>query len=290
MSQIPCSRLSPEVATALAAFGPHFNPDILKGTWQLFDSCASAELERREVEADIAYGSDPRQKLDVFRPAAGRAPILVYVPGGGFVGGSKDGYRRLGRAFAAAGYLTIIPNYRLAPDHVWPAGATDVAEVVDWAAAAGAGYGADTDRIYLFGQSAGATHVASATLDLKLRPKSHDRVRAVALMSGIYSIGSSNLAPNIVQYFGADPGAYWRRAPLSHAGNASPPMLLLSAEFDPFGLGAGTLDLAKAIYMRDGINPPQVWMAGHNHISGVACIGTSMDEASPVVLEFFGKH
>lgn len=151
----------------------------------------------------------------------------------------------------------------------------------------GAQYGANTGCIYLFGQSAGATHVASAVLDLRLRPKSHDRVRAVALMSGIYSIGSSNLGANIIQYFGSDPGSYWRRAPLSHAANASPPTLLLSAEFDPFGLGAGTLDLAKAIYMRDGINPPSVWMGGHNHISGVACIGTSMDAVSPIVIEFF---
>jgi triacylglycerol lipase len=290
MSLIPSGRISQDVAAALQAFGPHFSPDILKATWQLFAPFAEDAPVHCEVEADIAYGADARQTLDLFKPDRQNAPILIYVPGGGFVGGSKDGYGRLGRFFADAGYLTIIPDYRLAPAHAWPAGAMDIASVVDWAVAAGGTYGADTDRIYVFGQSAGATHVASATLDLKLRAKAHDRVRAVALMSGIYSIGSSNLAPNIVQYFGSDPGSYWRRAPLAHASNASPPMLLLSAEFDPFGLGASTLDLAKAMYMRDGINPPSVWMGGHNHISGVACIGTSMDDVSSVILEFFDKE
>ena len=289
MGQIPSNCMSEDVAGALRVLGPHFSPEILQATWRLFEPFAADEETSVTIEADIAYGSDARQRLDLFKPASEKAPILIYVPGGGFVGGSKTGYRRLGRFFANTHFLTIIPDYRLAPAHPWPAGATDIASVVDWAVANGGRYGGDTSRVYLFGQSAGATHVASAVLDLRLRPKSHDKVRAVALMSGIYSLGSSNLAPNVVQYFGSDPSSYWGRAPLSHAANASPATLLLSAEFDPFSLGASTLDLAKALYMRDGTNPQTVWMARHNHISGVACIGTSIDDISSNIIEFFGR-
>jgi acetyl esterase/lipase len=287
MTQLSIPRLPQDVADGIKTLGPHFSPEILKMTWQLFEPHGRDFTTVCEIRTDVAYGDDARQTLNLFKPEKTAAPIVIYVPGGGFVGGSKAGYRRLGQYFAEAGYLTLIPDYRLAPSHGWPAGATDVASVIDWAVRHGEALGADTSQIYVFGQSAGATHVASETFDLRIRSKFQDRVRAVVLMSGIYAISSSNLAPNIVQYFGSDPSNYWLRSPLAHATNSSPRIMLLAAEFDPFGLGAGTMDLAKAIYMRDGICPPTIWMGGHNHISGVACIGSDIDNIGPSILKFF---
>ncbi len=76
------------------------------------------------ITPDLAYGADPRQKLDVLQPEGSAMPVLVYIPGGGFISGDKntDGvfYSNLGVYFARHGYLTIIANYRLAPANRGP--------------------------------------------------------------------------------------------------------------------------------------------------------------------------
>ena len=85
--------------------------------------------------------------------------MLVYIPGGGYVGGDKnsDGvfYGNLGVYFARHGYLTIVANYRLAPAHPWPAGSQDVAGAIAWARKEAEAHGGDAGRLFLFGQSAG---------------------------------------------------------------------------------------------------------------------------------------
>ena len=76
---------------------------------------------------------------------------MIYVPGGGFTGGDKGAFGNIGGYFARAGMLAITMNYRLAPEVQWPAGAMDVAAVVDWVRAQAASFSADGAPIILFG-------------------------------------------------------------------------------------------------------------------------------------------
>jgi acetyl esterase len=142
-------------------------------------------------------------------------------------------------------------------------------------------------RILLFGQSAGATHVANALFDPHLRPKAIESVCAAVLMSGLYSVTARMREPNIFQYFGTDERGYERRSPLTHVGNSQLPVFLLFAEYDPVALATPTLDLARAICLRDGKSPPLTWLRHHNHISGVIGIGSTVDNVGPQVLAFF---
>src|SRR5262249_16979335 len=160
------------------------------------------------VTADVAYGADPRQKLDLYRPEGARRPVLVYIPGGGFVGGDKnaDGvfYGNLGIYFARHGFLTIVANYRLAPAHPLPAGPQDVAGAIAWAKANAESHGGDARRLFLFGQSAGSTHSASYLFDPQFHPSSGSGVTAGVLMSGVYRFaGGPNPSPNVVAYLGS---------------------------------------------------------------------------------------
>ena len=63
---------------------------------------------------------------------AGRHPVVVYLHGGGWAFGSPASFRKLGMQFAEAGYLTIILDYRLAPEHPFPAALEDTVFAIKW--------------------------------------------------------------------------------------------------------------------------------------------------------------
>ena len=276
----------------VAAMGPNFDEEILGATRALYAPLIRKPSAAVKVTADVAYGSDPRQKLDVYQPIGAAKQVLVYIPGGGFVGGDKnlDGvfYVNLGNYFAGHGILTIVANYRLAPAHAWPAGAQDVAGAVAWARANAKSFGGDPARIILFGQSAGATHAATYLFDPSFHPAGQAGVAAGILMSGPYSF-QGELRPNLKAYFGDDPSRYAERSPLTHVGKSRTPLLLSVAEYDPAFLAVPTYELARAVTLRDGKGPSLAYFAGHNHVSTVMSFGTAQDEVGARVREFIAS-
>ena len=116
---------------------------------------------------NISYGPADLQKLDVYEPstAVTKAPVLIFIHGGAFIGGSKNSYDNIGYYFARHGVVTVLGDYRLAPTFKWPTGAQDVGAVVAWTRANIAAHGGDPAKIVLFGHSAGATHVAAYALE-----------------------------------------------------------------------------------------------------------------------------
>jgi acetyl esterase/lipase len=105
------------------------------------------------LEPDIAYGAEPRQKLDLYRPdkprADGKAVIFFY--GGSWDSGSKGDYLFVAQALTASGYTVVIPDYRLYPEVRFPSFVEDGAQAVRWT----------TDRVgsgklFVMGHSAGA--------------------------------------------------------------------------------------------------------------------------------------
>jgi acetyl esterase/lipase len=284
-----------EVRRKVAAFGPAFNPDILVATRNIYAPLVGKARTAVQVTKDVAYGSDPRQKVDVYKPAQAADRTVIYIPGGGFVGGSKDGddgvgpfYGNLGNYLADHGVLTIIANYRLAPDHVYPTGAKDVGAVVAWARANAKQYGGDPDRIILYGQSAGATHCAGYLYDPSFHPAGGPGVAAGILMSGPYKV-EGELRAGMLAYFGGDQSTYPARSPLTHAskkGGTAIPMLLSVAEYDPGFLAAPTYELALALTQRDGKSPHLAYFPGHNHVSTVMSFGTAQDDVGNVIREF----
>ena len=283
----------PGVAERIKAIGAKFNEEILVETRALYTPLVKNQPRAGvTVTSDIAYGADPRQKFDLFRPEGRRLPVLVYVPGGGYVAGDKnaDGtfYGNLGLYFARHGYLTLVINYRLAPQHPWPAGAQDVAGALAWVRKEGEAHGGDAGRVFLFGQSAGATHAASYLFDPQFHAASGVGVVAGVLMSGGGYRVASNPPPNQVAYFGGDPSQYEARSPLTHVGKSKVPLLLSVAEFDPGNLTAPTYELARAVSMRDGKSPQFTYARGHNHVSTVLSLGSGQDDVGARVREFLG--
>jgi acetyl esterase/lipase len=111
--------------------------------------------------------ADPPIRVRLYSPAARRAPgaALVYCHGAGFVLGSLEtDHQRCLRIAAEAGVLVASPEYRMAPEHPYPAGLNDCTAVLDWVAASAPAFGVDRQRIALGGTSSGATLATGVAL------------------------------------------------------------------------------------------------------------------------------
>lgn len=145
----------------------------------------------RLVARDIAYGPDARQRLDLYAPGDGSASagVLVFVYGGSWSSGRRQDYGFAAKAFASRGYLTVVFDYRLVPEHRYPVFVEDTARAVAWAKANAPGYGGNPDRLFLVGHSAGAYNammVALAPEFLAAEGISTSDLGGVAGLSGPY--------------------------------------------------------------------------------------------------------
>ena len=130
------------------------------------DRWAPGESEHGEAPVTaIAYGTDDRQKLDIYAPegdALAPYPVLIFFHGGAWRDGEREGYGFLGRAFASRGFVTVIADYRKSPQVRFPAFVDDTAAAIAWVHSNVGKYQGNTDRIFLMGHSAGA-HIAMMT-------------------------------------------------------------------------------------------------------------------------------
>jgi acetyl esterase len=92
---------------------------------------------------------------------AGPHPVVIYVHGGAWTLGSPKTHQKLVRQIAENGYLTIAPDYRLAPENPFPAGFDDCMFTTEWAVENAKSYGGDGTRLAMGGDSAGGNLTAA---------------------------------------------------------------------------------------------------------------------------------
>jgi acetyl esterase len=104
----------------------------------------------------------------LYRPVAGPAPLVVYLHGGGWTIGSLDSHDRMCRRLAdGSGAAVLAIDYRLAPEHPWPASVDDTVAALRWVATAPAGLGEAPTAVAMAGDSAGGTLAALGCLRLR---------------------------------------------------------------------------------------------------------------------------
>ncbi len=228
---------------------------------------------------DVAYGSDPRHRLDVWSPGAGSRPVLVFVHGGGFTGGNKSRegafyYDNIAAWAARQGMVGVNITYRLAPAHRYPSAVEDIAAALAWIRAHIAAQGGDPARIVLMGQSAGAAHVA----DYLAHHAAGPGVAAAVLVSGVYHLEPRRMGPPEHAYYPNDavhselPGLSRLRIPLLAAIAAHEPQ-----SFRDQGMMLNGALCTHAC-------PAFLDLAGHNHFSTVFDIGSADTELSNAIL------
>ncbi len=200
-----------------------------------FDALVPRDRGWRQVETDAAFGADPRQKIDVYAPAVSSspAPVVVFIYGGSWSSGDKDDYGFLGAAFAAQGFVTAIPNYRLVPSVRFPTFVEDCAAAVRWVHDNAARLGGDPTRIVLVGHSAGAYNAISLALDAHYLHDAGVDARVIRGAAGL--AGPYNFYPFDVDAtrnaFGQAPDPQLTQ-PVHFARADAPPLLLLWGDRD----------------------------------------------------------
>ncbi|NHA14036.1 alpha/beta hydrolase [Thioalkalivibrio sp. XN279] len=118
-------------------------------------------------EPDQAYGEDPRQQLDLYRPTtvADEAPVVVFFYGNGWREAARADFEFVASALASDGIIVLIPDYRAHPQVTFPAFVEDGAAVVRWAMDNVDGVADGARPLYLMGHSAGAQIAALLALD-----------------------------------------------------------------------------------------------------------------------------
>ena len=160
-------RFAPVLADAVAAL-PVYDLADLPGTREAMAKAVAAvpvDVTGLSVEELVVPGSAVRVRI--VRPAAraDTAPGLFHVHGGGFViGGLDNSHARLCRLVRELGAVAVSVDYRLAPEHRYPAALEDVVTALRWFGEHAAELGVDADRLAVHGISAGAGLAAAATL------------------------------------------------------------------------------------------------------------------------------
>ncbi|MCG2592258.1 alpha/beta hydrolase [Ramlibacter sp. XY19] len=143
------------------------------GAWFLSGCSATGALDALapqgtyDLREGQAYGSLPRQRLDVYLPLAPRSkpPLVVFFYGGAWTRGDRAAYRFVGEALASRGAAVAVADYRLSPQVRWPEILQDCAAATRWVFAHAEALGCDPARIFLMGHSAGAYNAAMLALD-----------------------------------------------------------------------------------------------------------------------------
>jgi acetyl esterase/lipase len=201
--------------------------------------------------ANIAYGSDPLQRLDVYVPedaAVEPRPVVVFWHGGRWREGDKADYRFVGAALAESGYVTVVANYRHYPQVKMPGFMQDAAQAALFAAAHAHEYGGARERLYLMGHSAGAHLAALLTLDprhLEATGQAAPHIAGVIGLSGPYDF-LPLLEPDDQDMFGPPP-LYPESQPINFVRADAPPMLLVQGLNDETVKPKNSRNLAAAL-------------------------------------------
>lgn len=242
-------------ATALRGI---VSPDDLAGAWPAPERRApvlDAMRHRKNLyRSGVHYGDSPAQLLDVWRKKelpATPAPVLLYIPGGAWIVGSRaiQGYAMLSH-LAEQGWVCLSIDYRVAPHHRWPRHIQDVKAAIAWARANVDKFGGDRDFIAVAGASAGGHLAALAGLtgndpqyEAELPEGSDTSVDAVVGIYGRYDWEDRSTPERIrfVEFleriivkrsFKRHPEIYRDASPIARVHKDAPPFLVIHGSRD----------------------------------------------------------
>jgi acetyl esterase len=214
-------------------------------------------------------GPGGRVRLRHYRPReAATLPLVIYIHGGGFVLCSLDTHDRVMRLLALDSDAAVIGiDYRLAPEHPFPAALDDCVAATRWIRGEAARLGVDPERVVLAGDSAGANLALASLLDLRDAPEPNEEpCKGAALFYGCFwrrldtpaharfGDGSLRLGTDEMRWFWqhylGDPSRPDPRAEPIYADlRGLPPLFLTAAALDP--LYDDTMELDRRLAAAD---------------------------------------
>ena len=248
--------LDPDLKRVLDLYreGPRFEPAISVEEYRrftngIFEAIARLEYEAvSKVEDKIAKGRNGDIRIRVYQQKANSA-VLVYYHGGGFVLCNLETHDAICRRIARLSNATVVSvDYRLAPEHKFPAAVYDAYDALRWVADHSEEIGVDKDRIFVGGDSAGGNLATVASIIARDRGENFVKgqflIYPVVNLSGVtpskLEFGSRGiLTEDIMLWFNrqylqsVDDVRNPLASPILAELNDLPPALIATAEYDP---------------------------------------------------------
>ena len=212
--------------------------------------------ERVKVVKNLAYNDSNNSFLDIYHPenAAESLPVILWIHGGGYVGGSKDSRQDYAMALADAGYVVANVDYALAPKALYPGPVLQANQALAYMQLHAAEYGGDMERVFVGGDSAGAqiaSQVAALVSNVELAETmaiqpaiANSQLQGALLLCGLYNLDTvrTTAFPNIeyflAAYTGAEPFESFPRidelSTVQHISPEYPPVFITVGDADPF--------------------------------------------------------
>ena len=273
-------------------------------------ACVWMLLPQAPPDRDLTYGADPKQRLDLAVPAAKNFATLIFVHGGSLNSGDKADadYGKVCDPFPAAGIACANMNYRLMPDHRWPAQPEDVAAAVMAVRATITARGGNPDRMFLMGHSSGAMLVALVGSNPVYLQKHGART---TILRGVIPMGSIMWDDDLQQQIDRDGrdataerimrdsrgktfgslDAYQAQWPIHHVRAGLPPFLFLIAESEQINppilkTNRKFVDDARAL----GNEAEFQVLPGRTHYSAIRQLHVAGDPVFAMIRDWVLKH
>ena len=270
-----------------------FKKELLACLPIFLTACSGAQILNATISRanlrithDIAYGPDPRQKLDIYRPdTTAKLPVIVFFYGGSWKTGSKAMYPFVAATLARQGAVVVVPDYRLYPQVQFPAFLTDSAAATAWTFAHLDQLNGDPDRVFLMGHSAGAYNAVMLALNphyLAAAGTSRDRLAGAIGLAGPYDFKPLE-EPDVSAVFapvGNDPAGQVITFADAHA----PPLLLLAGTADKQVRPRNTVALTARLRDAGGQVEEKLY-PGVGHIGLVIAIAPIFQGKAPVLAD-----
>ena len=286
------------IYSRIKELGSNFNPEIVQEIYELYKPILrNAPKSNIKITDNIFYGENERQCFDLFYPSKNKEkklPAIIYIHGGGFTQGHKNAipeepnliHGNIATFFARNNFIGINATYKLAPRYKWPSGKEDIKKIIEFIHMNSEKYRIDKDSIFLFGQSAGASHVASYIFDEKVNLEEYPIAGSI-LFSGVYDLLSMPNGP-VKEYYGEDSNTFFEMSPKNFVKFCKIPLLLSTCEFDPPLFKDQANQLKKDLESLKK-NYKFIQIPNHNHLSQVIHLNTEDDSISNDLIYFINK-
>jgi acetyl esterase/lipase len=279
----------------------------MKRTWILLAvlfaaamaTSASAQSYAVRVVRDITYlqgvsYAGDKDKLDLYLPEDRRnATVIVSYYGNQLLGGDKTEDAYVGRRFAAAGFVTVVVNYRLSPAVSHPAHVQDAAASFAWVKRHIAEYGGNPDQVFIIGYSAGAYLAALLATDsryLAVHGLSPRDIRGVVPVSAFYWVERRGVAPDRPKsVWGADPKVWADASPAHHLNAGAPPILILYADRDEDWRREQNVEVAAAMKAAGHKSVEIAEIPNRNHATIWSRVGDEGDATAEHIIRFVAR-
>ncbi|HUC63044.1 MAG TPA: alpha/beta hydrolase [Alphaproteobacteria bacterium] len=196
------------------------------------EAASRATRARLKHRADLRYGDDPDETLDLFETSRTGAPIVVFVHGGAWRNFTKHEVSFVAEGFVPAGAHVAILNFTNLPTVRLPRMVEQVRSGIAWVYRNARELGGDPARIHLVAHSSGSHLSAMALItDWQARGLPPDVVKSASLASGVYDLDPVVLSAR-ASYVKIDDAERAALSPIRHAARVPCPVLIAHAEGD----------------------------------------------------------